>query len=199
MSSNKLIVIAGGIGSGKSVVSRICRMLGYDVYDCDINAKRLMNESEDFLKALTRQFGEDLLTKDLRINKLLLADLIFNDAEARLWVNRMVHEMVRRDVQNYIATAQKLPVMVESAIAASSGLLDMADSCWLVTADESVRIRRVMQRNGLDEVSIKNRIEAQRDEENLILRSGVDTNVILNNGDTPLLPQIMELLNYSDK
>ena len=55
-----IVAITGGIGSGKSVVSQVLRLLGYPVYDCDANAKRLMNESVALRENLVKRFGTDL-------------------------------------------------------------------------------------------------------------------------------------------
>ena len=68
MNNKKLIAIAGGIGSGKSVVSSILRVIGYSVYDCDSEAKRLMNESREIKDDLISNFGEESILSNDSIN-----------------------------------------------------------------------------------------------------------------------------------
>ena len=65
----KLIAIVGGIGSGKSVVSHVLRLMDYEVYDCDICAKKLMNESETIKQRLAAAFGDEVITASGMVNK----------------------------------------------------------------------------------------------------------------------------------
>lgn len=85
--------------------------------------------------------------------------------------------------------ADELRLWVESAIPRSSGIIDMVDSVWLVTAPVELRVQRVMLRNNLPESEILARIDSQRDEENLPAAE-----ILINDGLTPLLPRIHNLL-----
>ncbi len=188
-----MIGICGGIGSGKSVVSRILRLRGERVYDCDLEAKRIMDESDEVLHALHERYGDDVCREGGPINRPELARRIFGNDEEREWLNKLVHRLVRIDVAVWhdVLTLDGCErCFVESAILASSGLATMCDEIWLVTASEEIRTARIKLRDSLDEEAIKKRIESQKEEERLIKTSGIPLRIIDNSGSTPLLPQI---------
>ncbi len=188
-----MIGICGGIGSGKSVVSRVLRLRGEHVYDCDLEAKRIMDSSEEVLDALHERYGDAVCPVGGPICRPELARRIFGNEEERRWLNSLVHRLVRIDVavwHDVLVLDGKDRCFVESAILASSGLAAMCDEIWMVTASEEVRIARVRLRDSLDEEAIKKRIESQMEEERLIEASGIPVRIINNSGAIPLLPQL---------
>lgn len=188
-----MIGICGGIGSGKSVVSRILRLRGEHVYDCDLEAKRIMDESEEVLDALHERYGDAVCPEGGPINRPELARRIFGNEEERLWLNSLVHQLVRIDVgvwHDVLVLDGCERCFVESAILASSGLAEMCDEIWVVTASEEIRTARVRLRDSLDEEAIKKRIRSQQEEERLIQEAGIPIRIIDNSGSIPLLPQI---------
>lgn len=96
--SVKLIGITGGIGSGKSVVARICKMSGYQVYDCDSQAKRIMDESDSLKTDISKITGYNIFNVYGEIDRKLLAEVIFNDKKIRSSINSLVHGYVRDDI-----------------------------------------------------------------------------------------------------
>ncbi len=188
-----MIGICGGIGSGKSVVSRVLRLRGEHVYDCDLEAKRIMDSSEEVLDALHERYGDAVCPVGGPICRPELARRIFGNEEERQWLNSLVHRLVSIDVgiwHDALILDGKDRCFVESAILASSGLAAMCDEIWMVTASEEVRIARVRLRDSLDEDAIKKRIQSQLEEERLIEASGIPVRIIDNSGAIPLLPQL---------
>ena len=188
-----MIGICGGIGSGKSVVSRILRLRGEPVYDCDLEAKRIMDSSAEVLVALNKRYGDAVCPYGGPILRPELARRVFASDEERLWINSLVHRLVREDVEKWHAARMAEGYgrcFVESAIIATSGLAAMCDEIWLVTASEEVRIARIMQRDSLSEEAIKSRISAQQEEERQLKASGVPIRIIDNSGLQPLFSQL---------
>ena len=188
-----MIGICGGIGSGKSVVSRILRLRGEAVYDCDLEAKRIMDGSMEVLSALNSRYGEDVCPKTGPICRPELARRVFSNDEERIWLNSLVHRLVREDVARWHAvklSEGKERCFVESAILATSGLAQMCEEIWLVTASEEVRIERIKIRDFLDEEAIKKRIQSQKEEERLIATFGIPVKTIDNSGYLSILDQI---------
>lgn len=187
-----LIGITGGIGSGKSVVSRILRLRGEAVYDCDLEAKRIMDESEEVLTALNGRFGDEVCPAGGPINRKELSRHVFGSDEHRLWLNSLVHRLVREDIilwQNQLEKSGASTAFVESAILATSGLTAMCDEIWIVTAPEEQRIERVKGRDGLDEGHIRKRIQSQEEEERLVLASEIPVRRIDNGYNASLLAE----------
>lgn len=190
----KIIGITGGIGSGKSVVSRILRNRGEAVYDCDREAKRIMDTYPTVLRALNERFGDEVCPAEGPINRPALSKKVFSSDEHREWLNGLVHELVRLDFAAHCSARMETNPLgayyVESAIMATSGLERLCDEIWVVDAPEEERIRRVAGRDGLSEVEIQSRIESQRKEMDLLQASGVPLRFIDNSGKVSLLHSI---------
>lgn len=188
-----LIGICGGIGSGKSVVSRILRLRGMPVYDCDLEARRIMDESEEVLSALNVRFGDYVCPPRGPIDRNKLSRHVFGSDHHRLWLNSLVHRLVRDDVAEWYSShinAGAATCFVESAIMASSGLTAMCDEILLVAAPEDERIARVRHRDSIGEDAIRSRIRSQQHEESLLKDAGIPLRIIDNSSASSLLSQI---------
>ncbi len=186
-----IIGITGGIGSGKSVVSRILRLNNERVYDCDTEARRLMECDEQLICNLTDILGEETFGGEGRLNRKYVAEKIFGDEKIRSAVNKVVHRAVKEDFMRY-ASLNGGRVFCESAILATAGFDKICHKIWLVTAPESERIERVILRNGLSREEIEKRMASQKIEFDHL---PVDKVVELQNGPNDLLlPQIYGLI-----
>ena len=190
----KLIAITGGIGSGKSVVSRMLQVMGYNVYDCDSRAKALMINDLEVRKQLQMAFGDETYLDDGTLNRQHLSRVAFADADKLSRLNGIVHPATARDMRRWAdEQAQQGAALsfVETALLRTAGLDRMVDGVWHVSAPTSVRIDRVMKRSGLTAQQVKDRIAAQTIEDQLV--EGEQS--IINDNTTALLPQVMQLLN----
>ena len=130
------IGIAGGIGSGKSYVCARIRQRGFEVYDCDSAAKRLIRTDPDIRRQLTALIGPDAYTQEGQLNKAVVARfLLASDANSAA-IDAIVHPAVFRDFE-----ASGLQ-WLESAIMYESGISRLMDRVIVVTAPLEVRIRR---------------------------------------------------------
>lgn len=191
----RLVVVTGGIGAGKSVVSRILRLRGFDVYDCDSEARKIMELSEDVRRSLVAWCGAEVYDEDGTIDRRLLGTRLFADDTLRFNVNSLVHRLVREDISLKAADSEGDLFFVETAIPVVSGLAGMADAIWHVTAPEAVRIARVSGRDGHTDHHIRSRIASQQTEWNLLPEA--KTYLIENDGIASVLPRIEQLLNIS--
>lgn len=184
--------IAGGIGSGKSVVSRICRLRGYYVYDCDRRARQIMDTSDEIRGLVRSLAGEKCITPEGAINRKELAGIFFREADVRREINARVHRAVREDILRE-RKSREGRIFVESAIMRSSGLVNILSDMWMVTAPMDVRIGRVVARNGMSPAEVMRRIASQRTDEDV---KGLDipVDVLDNSGEKSLLLQIDNLL-----
>lgn len=189
----RLIAITGGIGSGKSVVSQIVKVMGYQVYDCDQRARALMIESEDVRRQLIEAFGKETFLDDGTLNRQHLSAKAFGNAEALARLNGIVHPATASDMLQWAKTqaghGAKVAFM-ETALLRTAGLDRMVDEVWHVTAPASVRIPRVMARSGLSAQQVQDRMKSQTIEE----EPAPGEHVIINDGTAAVLPQISQLL-----
>lgn len=191
---NVTIGITGGIGAGKSIVSRILRCNGHFVYDCDARAKRLMIENKSLKKKIVESLGENTYLPSGELNKKLISSLIFSDKSKRLLLNSLVHKAVEKDILSIRVTVKGY-FFIESAILASSGIEKICDEIWIITAPESLRFVRVSKRDGLSEEEIRLRLNSQENEiQNINHPVRVE---IINDNRNPMLEMVLKLIdNY---
>ena len=192
----RLIAITGGIGSGKSMVSRIVQVMGYQVYDCDSRAKALMMQDEEVRRLLTDAFGDETYLADGSLNRVHLAEVAFADDDSRARLNGIVHPATARDMSRWAEEQQSngaTIAFVETALLRTAGLDRLMNEVWHVTAPEEVRIQRVMARNGLTASQVKSRIAAQAVEETV----SAEEHPLVNDGNTSLMAQVMQLINQN--
>lgn len=185
----KLFGITGGIGSGKSVVSSVLKLMGFAVYDCDSRAKWLMNTSQDIKNGLTAIFGDEVYAGGM-LNRQLLGSKIFSNKESLDKVNSIVHPVVKQDLTEWCDTQNNSICFVESAILYESGLDSMVAGVINVSAPEELRIRRVMARSGLSAQQVRARISNQ----NKVSHDMAKEYEVINDEMTPILPQIVRFL-----
>lgn len=187
-----LTAISGGIGCGKSVVSRMVAALGFPVYDCDTRAARIMDEDEAIKARIAEQIHPEVLHPDGSIDRKRLAGIVFADYEALQRLNAIVHAAVRSDVRRWSEMQTSARCFVETAILYQSGLDRMVDDVWEVDAPLDLRIERVMKRNGIGREEVISRISSQ---ERFVTKSRhACISILVNDGFEPLLPQVENLL-----
>lgn len=189
---NSTVGITGGIGSGKSVVSRILRCNGFEVYDCDSEAKFLMANDSKIKESLQNELGEEIYNKRGDINKKKLSSLIFSDKKIRDFVNSIVHKAVKEDILRRIKKSNG-NFFFESAILFSSGLDQYCSSIWVIESPLKERIERVLKRDNLSISEIEKRIKSQ---ENEFPEKDINKEIIIRNDDRhPMLSVILKLTN----
>ena len=152
--------ITGGIGSGKSTVCRMLAERGVALYDADSRAKELMSTSEALRSKLIENFGAETFNAD-GLNRQYLAAKVFNDAEQLRLLNSLVHPAVIADFEAWAESQEGQYVVFESAILFEAGLEDRVDVVVAVMAPETVRVERVMARDGHSREQVMARIKNQ--------------------------------------
>ena len=184
------IGIAGGICSGKSYVSQKIRDFGYEVYDCDNAAKRLINTSPDIRQKLTALIGPDTYTAEGLLNKRVVADfLLASEANGRA-INDIVHPAVFRDFE------ESGMLFMESAIMYESGIYKLVDRVLAVVAPEEVRIQRVMARDNISREKVLEWMDRQMPQKELIHKADY---VIVNDGQAEIDKQLKKIIVQCNK
>jgi dephospho-CoA kinase len=165
------IGITGGIGSGKSSVSKIIENAGYTVFNADNIAKQIMVEDESVRELIISNFGYDsYINKEL--NTSHIASIAFSSIQNLNILNSIVHPpMVYKinELMNQELKKSKM-VFVEAALIYEAEVDEILDHVLLVTADEEIRIKRIQTRDKLSETEIRNRMKYQipeKEKENL--------------------------------
>lgn len=188
--------ITGGIGSGKSVVSKLMDILGVPVYISDIESKKLLNQSEEVRESLIKAFG-DRIYHGTQIDRALFASIIFNDRHKLAEANSIIHPYVKKHFFEWLSKHQsdgKDLVATESAILFESGFNGHVDKVILVYAPLECRIARVVSRDNATREETLARMQNQMaDEEKLELSDYV----ILNDDSISVIEQLRLILQKS--
>ena len=185
------IGITGGIGSGKSIVSHILRIMGYPVYDTDSQAKLLM-DTPALRQQLTAVWGDSIILPNGEINRPQLSAIVFHDPTQLAQLNAIVHPAVRSHYAEWVQQQSSPIVFVESAILHQAGMDHALHYIWVVEADAEMRIERVMKRSNLTYEQVEERIKTQQP-----YPYNEGARKLLNDNKHALLPQIMELLRHT--
>ena len=188
--------ITGGIGSGKSVVSRLLEIMGIPVYISDIEAKRITQTDPVICQELCALVGQDVFQNGV-LNRSLLASYMFGHPNRVQKVNEIIHPQVKEDFRRWAARfgGEQL-VGMESAILVEAGFRSEFVFLVMVYAPLEVRVGRAIKRDCSSREQVMKRIEAQMSDE--VKRSHADF-VIVNDDETSLIPQVLELISLLSK
>jgi dephospho-CoA kinase len=184
------IGITGGIGSGKSTVCQIFKIIGIPVFEADLVAKNLINSNAEIKNGLAALFGREIYGSDNRINRKMLANLIFNDDLLLNEVNRLVHPVVRNEFLKWMILQDSAYIIHEAAILFETGFYKMMDYTILISAPEEMRIDRVSKRENITPEMVRNRIAKQWPDEEKRQLANLE---FINDNKTLIIPQILEI------
>lgn len=184
--------ITGGIGSGKSFVSQHFTKQNIPYYNCDERSKLLTNTNTQIINELTSRFGTKIYN-DGKLNKALLAQIIFNDKNELLFINNLIHPIVKSDFEQWRDTQNAPFVVVESAILIESGFYRFCDKILVVEAPLELRIKRVAERDKLTQKQVQARIKNQISDAE---RRKFANFVIVNDGITNIANVTNEIIEH---
>jgi dephospho-CoA kinase len=193
--------LTGGIGAGKSIVSKIFANLGIQIYDSDYQAKLLYLTNESLKLELIHMFGVNVYTPAGTLNKQYLAEIVFNDNNKLKQLNQIVHPRVKTHFENWIDHCKRNPYIIkEAAILFESGANKFLDKVIVVEAPLEIRISRVIERDAVFRDEVLKRMQNQLPQEEIVKKANY---VIVNDDIQLILPQVFyihdELLKLSRK
>ena len=156
----KIIGLTGGIGSGKSRVVELFKRLGVPCYVADIEAKRLMNNHSEVKAAIVDLFGEQTYV-DGHLNRNHLSQIVFTNPEKLKVLNAIVHPAVAKDFFAWVEQQNAPFIIKEVAILFETGGYKNVDKTILIKAPETVKMERVMLRDGVTAEEVKARMRNQ--------------------------------------
>jgi len=187
----KRLGVTGGIGSGKTTVCRIFRVLGVPLFVADVVAREMMEEDPSLRKEINAIAGRDLYVSG-SLDRRELARIIFNSPEMLQRVNAAVHPAVLKLFDQWANSSEAPYVIMESAILFEARADAFVDRVLTLSVPVEERIARVMGRNDLSREQvierIKNQLEdAEREEQSYY---------VINNSDNEMIiPEILKIHN----
>ena len=178
----KLIGLTGGIASGKTMITDYLRSIGAPVVDADEVSRGITEPGKPVLQEIAAAFGEDCLDEQGHLRRQKLGEMIFSNEENRLRLNAIMHPKITEAILEAIKALDEAgePAAIYSAPLLLEGKgTNIADEVWLVALDLEEQVRRLMQRDNIDQEAALQRIHAQASLEDKL---ALADKVIDNNG-----------------
>ena len=190
----KSIGLTGGIGSGKSTVSKILINHNIPVYDSDNRAKFLMNSSFKLKEMIVKSFGKDSYVKN-ELNKSYISKIVFNNELKLKKINSLVHPFVYKDFGDWKKSIFSKYVIFESALIFETGSYKLNEFNILVICDVEERIKRVVNRDNIKKEDVLIRVKNQwNDKKKIPLSDFIINNISLKETERNAI-KIVEFLN----
>jgi len=181
------IGLTGGIGAGKSTVTKYIASKGFKIIDADAIARELVLPGSDTLTALVDRFGPDILESDGTLNRKRLAGIVFSDQNRKRELDEIMHgkilEIIRFRIDQYKCMEPVVNsegerndtsthvVFIDAALLFETGLDAFADEIWIVDADDETRIRRIIERDAINREDVVKRIASQMPRQDKLARA----------------------------
>ncbi|KMQ59377.1 dephospho-CoA kinase [Chryseobacterium angstadtii] len=164
----KIIGLTGGIGSGKTTVAHFIEEFGFPVYYSDDRAKAIVNENEDLKIKIKALLGSEAYDEKGLYNRKFVAEKVFNNSELLHELNEIIHPAVRIDFEEWLKKQTKYLVFKETALLFELKLNRQCYQSLLVTAEDNIRAKRVMDRDGKTYREVESVMEKQMPEKDKI-------------------------------
>lgn len=186
----KKVGLTGNIGSGKTTVCKIFETIEVPVFYADLVGQALLKEP-DVAGIIAQQFGKAVLDSDAGVNRAALASIVFKDKESLRRLNQIIHPLVWEKFAQWASALGDFHYVIqEAAILFETGFNKNFDKVIVVSAPESLRIQRVMERDNVSESDVLARGANQFPQ--TLLEEKADF-IIINDGKTAVLPQVLEI------
>lgn len=187
-----VVGITGGIGSGKSAVTRLFEQRGITVVDADLAARIIVEPGTPALVAIAEHFGPEILHPDGTLDRPALRRRVFADEQERRWLERLTHPLIGQEIVNQISTSRSPYTILSSPLLLDTSQKALADCVVVVDAPETLQLQRTMQRDGNDEAQVKRIMAAQMGRAERLERADI---VIDNSRSLEELEQTVEELH----
>ena len=183
------IGITGGIGSGKSIVAGIFSVLGIPVFDADRETKRIMQTDPGIREAIIERFGAEAYKENV-LDRKYLSSIVFKDPFQLDLLNAIVHPAAIAAAERWAGEQQAPYVVKEAALFFEAGSANGIDHMIGVYAPQHIRIKRVMDRDGVNRDEVLARMDRQIQEE---IKMRLCDFVIVNDEQQLVIPQVLKL------
>lgn len=185
--------ITGGIGSGKSYVCHLLEKKGIPIFYTDDEAKKEMLENKKIHRALRCLISPDAVKEDGSPNREIISNFICKGKEYALKINAIVHPLLRDRMMRWQEAQTNSVIAVECALLFESGFNDVVDKSILILAPLELKIKRVMERDGVSRDKVLQMMSLQMSDENK--RSLADY-ILINDEIISLQSQLDQILNF---
>lgn len=159
--SDYVVGLTGGIGSGKTTVANIFKALNVDIVDADIVAREVVAVGSPALKTISDHFGAEFIQRNGELNRALLRTKIFTNEQAKLWLNNLLHPLIRENIINQLSQANSQYCLLVAPLLFENELVHLVNTSLVVDVSVETQILRTLQRDKSSEQEIRNIIASQ--------------------------------------
>lgn len=161
-----IVGVTGGIGSGKSAVTRRLEDRGITVVDADVAARVIVEPGRPALAAIAEHFGGDILLEDGSLDRAAMRQKVFADEDERRWLEALTHPLIGEEILAQLAASTSVYTVLSSPLLLETTQKTLVDLVVVVDVPEEVQVERTMARDDNDEAQVRRIIAAQinRDE-----------------------------------
>ncbi|MHA6696416.1 dephospho-CoA kinase [Chryseobacterium sp. A301] len=176
----KVIGLTGGIGSGKTTVAKYIEQMGYPVYNSDQRAKEIVNIDPLLKTKIIELLGPESYNTEGEYNRAFVSSVVFENSQLLTSLNHLIHPAVKKDFENWTRNQSGPYVFKETALLFELGLDKECYKSILVTAEDNIRIKRVMDRDSKTYREVENVMDQQMAEKDKVRKTSF---IIYNNED----------------
>jgi dephospho-CoA kinase len=188
-----ILGLTGGIGSGKSAAAQCFVDLGVHLVDADNAARWVVEPGRPALAQIAERFGAGVLQADGTLNRAALRELIFKDPPQRLWLEGLLHPLIREEITQYLARAQSPYAILVSPLLLETTQHQMVKRVLVIDVPEAVQIQRTVLRDKTNEEQVRAILKAQATRQERLNRAD---DVIINDRDPAWLKSEVERLHH---
>jgi dephospho-CoA kinase len=188
-----ILGLTGGIGSGKSAAAQCFVDLGVHLVDADNAARWVVEPGRPALAQIAEHFGAGVLQADGTLNRSALRELIFKDPQQRVWLEGLLHPLIREEIRQYLARAESAYAILVSPLLLETSQHQMVQRVLVIDVPESVQIERTVLRDRTNEDQVRAILKAQASREERLSRAD---DVIVNDRDPAWLKSEVERLHH---
>lgn len=185
-----ILGLTGGSGTGKSLAAEYLKLQGAQIIDADRIARQIVAPGKPALAKISETFDDILLT-DGTLNRKKLGALVFSDKDALMRLNAITHAYIAEEINTQLIESKSPLVVIDAPLLLEYDLDALCTECVCILADLSIRVNRIMTRDGLTQEQAENRIRAQKEDDFYKNRCRF---VIENNGDVASLHTALDTM-----
>ena len=174
-----VVGLTGGIGSGKSAVTKIFEGLGVKVVDADVASRQPVMKGQPALKKIAEKFGANILTSDGELDRRKLREIIFNENSAKDWLENLLHPLIHRILIDDLSSASSSYAILVSPLLFETNQKDLCSKTIVIDTSEDRQIDRTSKRDNVEASQVKSIIDSQLDRKS---RNELADIIILNDG-----------------
>ena len=156
-----VVGVTGGIGSGKTAVTRCFEQHGVTVVDADLASRVVVEAGKPALTAIAQHFGADILQPDGTLDRTALRSLVFADEAERRWLEHLTHPLIAQEIVDQISASRSPYTILSSPLLLDTTQKALVDCVVVVDVSEKLQLQRTVQRDNNDEAQVKRIMAAQ--------------------------------------